>query len=76
MKLENYYLDLNKVETLAVEDKKVIHDYYRDMVYSHNDGRTSISDSLFLTLYNNGYLVDIRSEKINDILNEDNSIGS
>lgn len=76
MKLENYYLDLNKLETLAVEDKKVIHDYYRDMIYSHNDGRTSISDSIFLTLYNNGYLVDIRSEKINTILNEDNSIGS
>lgn len=76
MKLENYYLDLNKVETLAVEDKKVIHDYYRDMIYSHNDNRTSISDSLFLTLYNNGYLVDIRAEKINDVLNEDNSIGS
>lgn len=76
MKLENYYLDLNKIETLSVEDKKVIHDYYRDMIYSHNDGRTSISDSLFLTLYNNGYLVDIRAEKINNILHEDNSVGS
>jgi hypothetical protein len=76
MKLENYYLDLNKIETLSVEDKKVIHDYYRDMIYSHCDGRTSISDSLFLTLYNNGYLVDIRAEKINNILHEDNSVGS
>lgn len=76
MKLENYYLDLNKIETLSVEDKKVIHDYYRDMIYSHNDGRTSISNSLFLTLYNNGYLVDIRAEKINNILHEDNSVGS
>lgn len=76
MKLENYYLDLNKIETLSVEDKKVIHDYYRDMIYSHNDGRTSISNSLFLTLYNNGYLIDIRAEKINNILHEDNSVGS
>ena len=76
MKLENYYLDLNKLESRSIEDKKVIHDYYRDMIYTHNDGRTSISDSLFLTLYNNGYLVDIRSEKINNILNEDNGISS
>jgi len=76
MKLENYYLDLNKMQELTQEDKKVLHDYYRDMIYSHNDGRTSISDSIFLTLYNNGYLVDIRGEKINNILNEDNSISS
>jgi hypothetical protein len=76
MKLENYYLDLNKLEKLAIEDKKTIHDYYRDMIYSHNDGRTSISDSIFLTLYNNGYLIDIRAEKINNILDEDNSVGS
>lgn len=76
MKLENYYLDLNKLENMSIEDKKTIHDYYRDMIYTHNDGRTSISDSLFLTLYNNGYLVDIRSEKINNILNEDNGISS
>ena len=76
MKLENYYLDLNKIGSLLVEDKKVIHEYYRDMIYAHNDGRTSVSGSLFLTLYNNGYLVDIRSEKINNILNEDNGISS
>lgn len=76
MKLENYYLDLNKIGSLSVEDKKVIHEYYRDMIYAHNDGRTSVSVSLFLTLYNNGYLVDIRSEKINNILNEDNGISS
>ena len=76
MKLENYYLDLNKLENMSIEDKKTIHDYYRDMIYAHNDGRTSVSDSLFLTLYNNGYLVDIRSEKINNILNEDNGISS
>jgi hypothetical protein len=76
MKLENYYFNLNKVDKLPPEDKKVLHDYYRDMIYSHNDGRTSISESIFLTLYNNGYLVDIRSEKINNILNEDNGISS
>lgn len=76
MKLENYYLDMKKLEKLSDDDKKIIIDYYRDMIYSHSDGRTTISESLFLTLFHNGYLVDIREQKIKVILNEDNSISS
>ena len=33
MKLEDYYLDLDKVSNLNTEDeRKNIHDYYRDMM--------------------------------------------
>ena len=56
------------------EDRNRIHDYYRDMVYASADGRKEVATSLFNTLYQNGFLVDIRDEKLNDILNEDNSI--
>ena len=74
MKIENYYLNLKKIELLPPEDKKILHEYYRDMLYTNSDGRTSISDSIFLTLLNNGYLIDIREEKINNLINEDNGI--
>jgi hypothetical protein len=76
MKIENYYLNLKKIELLPSEDKKVLHEYYRDMLYTNSDGRTSITNSIFLTLLNNGYLIDIREEKINNVLDEDNSISS
>lgn len=68
MKYENYYLDLDKISCLNTEDeKKAIHDYYRDMLISFSDNKT-MSSSLFNTLFNNGYLKEIRSEKIDKIL--------
>jgi hypothetical protein len=68
MKYENYYLDLDKISKLNTEDeKKAIHDYYRDMLLSFSDNKT-MSSSLFNTLFNNGYLKEVRSEKIDKIL--------
>jgi hypothetical protein len=68
MKIENYYLNLDKVNTLLKEDKEQIHKYYQDMMYFFNDGRTSMAQCLFNTLFNHDYLVDIRDEKINKVL--------
>ena len=69
MKYENYYLDLDKVSNLKIEDeKKQIHDYYRDMLHCFSDNRDSMGMSLFNTLFNNGYLKEVRSEKIEQIL--------
>ncbi len=68
MKIENYYLNLNKVNTLQKEDKEQIHKYYQDMMHFYHEGRTSMAQSLFNTLFNHDYLVDIREEKINKVL--------
>ena len=69
MKYENYYLDLDKLSELKTEDeKKAIHDYYRDMLNCFSDNRTGMATSLFNTLFNNGYLKEVRSEKIEKIL--------
>jgi len=74
MDITQYYLNIEAIKLLEKEDKGRIHDYYRDMVYSNADGRKEVTASLFNTLYQNGFLVDIRDEKLNAILNEDNSI--
>ncbi len=76
MDLKNYYLDIEKLNSISLDISSKIHDYYRDMIYCYQDGRTSISESIFNTLYNNGYLKNIREEKIDNILNGDNSIDS
>ena len=69
MKYENYYLDLDKLSELNTEDEKnAIHNYYRDMLHNFNDNRTGMATSLFNTLFNNGYLKEVRSEKIEKIL--------
>jgi hypothetical protein len=69
MKYENYYLDLDKLSELNTEDeKRAIHDYYRDMLHCFSDNRTGMATSLFNTLFNNGYLKEVRSEKIEKIL--------
>jgi len=67
-KIENYYLDINKIRLLDKEEKNRIHEMYRDMLYSYQDNRPMIGDSFFNTLYRGGYLVDIRDEKIEEIL--------
>ncbi len=69
MKFENYYLDLEKVNSLQdKEERGRIHSYYMDMMHNFNDGRTSIGMSIFNTLYNNEFLKEVRSEKIDKIL--------
>lgn len=69
MKFDNYYLDLDKVNTLSSkEEKEQIHRYYMDMMHSFTDGRDSVGMSLFNTLNQGGYLKEVRSEKIDKVL--------
>jgi len=76
MKLENYYLNMTKIDKLNLEDRKIIHDYYRDMIYAYQDGRLQITESLFNTLYYNEFLCDVRDKKIEEVLHENISISS
>jgi hypothetical protein len=69
MKIDNYYLDLEKVNSLSSkEEKEQIHRYYMDMMHCFQDQRNSTGMSLFNTLAQAGYLKEIRSEKIDKIL--------
>ena len=69
MKIENYYLDLNKLHKLEEKDERdQIHSYYKDMLYSIQDGRKEMGISIMNTLIKSGYLIDYRDEKINNIL--------
>jgi hypothetical protein len=73
MKLEDYYLDLDKVSTLKDDDERQnIHNYYRDMMSLHGDGRTKQAISIMNTLLKAGYLKNVtqeeRVEKIENIL--------
>jgi len=69
MKFENYYLDLEKVNSIQEkEEKEQMHRYYMDMMHCFIDKRDSMGMSLFNTLYVSGYLKEIRDEKINQIL--------
>jgi hypothetical protein len=70
MKIENYYLNLEKISTLEKEEKEVIHRYYQDMLHHFHDGRTTIAQSLFLTLMNYDCLIDVRDKKLSKILDE------
>ena len=69
MKIENYYLDLNKVHKLEdKEERQQIHSYYKDMLYSIQDGRKEMGISIMNTLIKSGYLVDFRDEKLTELL--------
>jgi hypothetical protein len=47
MKIENYYLDLNKLHKLEEkEERDQIHSYYKDMLYSIQDGRKEMGISI------------------------------
>ncbi len=71
MKIENYYLDLEKVQAISSEkEREQIHRYYMDILHFSQDGRDSIAKSIFNTLWNSGYLVDSRNEKIDQLINE------
>ena len=70
MKVEQYYLDLQKVNDLPTkEEKEQIHRYYSDLLHFSQDGRDSIAKSIFLTLNRGGYLIDNREEKIDQVIN-------
>lgn len=69
MKIDNYYLDLNKVSELkSNEEKEKIHSYYYDLLSCFSDGRSSMGNSIFYTLYKAGYLRELRDDKINQVL--------
>ena len=70
MKIENYYLDLEKLQKLEdKEERQQIHSYYKDMLYSVQEGRKEMYISIMNTLIKGGYLVDYRDEILTDILN-------
>ncbi len=70
MKFDNYYLDLEKLNSLSSkEEKEQIHRYYMDMMHCFTDSRASMGKSIFNTLYQSGYLKEIREEKIDQIIN-------
>lgn len=73
--INNYYLNLDKINTLTEDKQKPIYDLYRDMIFNYAEKRPMIGDSFFNTLFHSGYLVDIRQQKIEEIL-DDNSISS
>ena len=69
MKIENYYLDLNKLHQLEdKEERDQIHSYYKDMLYSVQDGRKEMCISIMKTLIKGGYLIDSRDEKLTELL--------
>ena len=68
MKIENYYLDLQGMKDLDEKEKDIIHSYYKDMLYSFQDGRKEMGISIMNTLIKGGYLIDYRNEKIDEIL--------
>jgi len=74
-KIDNYYLDLTKVNLLKKEERSRIYDMYRDMIFSYEEKRNVVANSFFQTLFHSGYLIDVRDEKIEELLN-DNSINT
>jgi hypothetical protein len=69
MKIENYYLDLDKVNSLkSQEEKDRIHSYYMDMMHFFSDKRESMGKSIFYTLYQSDFLKEVRDEKIEKVL--------
>ena len=75
IKIDNYYLDLIKINKLGKEERNRIYEMYRDMIFSFEENRLKVANSFFITLYHSGYLINVRDEKIEELLN-DNSINS
>lgn len=68
-KIDNYYLDTKKVGELECKEERCrIHSYYMDMLHCASENRNEMARSLFHTLYNNGFLKDIREEKLTQVL--------
>lgn len=68
MDITKYYLDLSKLSNLPEDERREIHNYYRDMLSSLADNRNAQAISFFNTLENGGYLINIRDEKIDKVL--------
>ena len=68
MNLNNYYLDLKKLHDLPASEQEIIHNYYKEMLYSFHDNRIEMTKSYFNTLLKSGYLIDIRDEKLTELL--------
>lgn len=69
MDITKYYLSLDKVSELkSDEEKRIINEYYKDMLFAIEDGRNVQATSIFNTLENGGYLINIRDEKIDKVL--------
>ncbi len=63
----DWYLYLPQLNNLTLEDKKVIHDYYRDMLSCSSDTNLkSLARSYFNTLFSGGYIKNILQEQRND----------
>ena len=75
IKIDNYYLDLIKINKLEQEERNRIYEMYRDMIFSFEENRLKVANSFFITLYHSGYLINVRDEKIEELL-IDNSINS
>ena len=75
MDVENYYLNIDGINKLGSKrERDRIHEYYREMLFSISEGRKSMGQAYFNTLLNNGFLIDIRDEKIDKVLNENDGI--
>ena len=70
--INDYYLDLNKVNELEdINKREVIHNYYKDMLYAHHDGREKMSESILRTLVKSGFLLSNRDVLLSEILDKD-----
>lgn len=75
MKPENVCLDLTKVQLIKRKtDRERIYNMYVDMLHMYHDGRKEIAISFYNTLERSGYLIDIRTEKIDKVLEESNEV--
>jgi len=71
MNFGNYFLDLEKVSNIeSKHERETIHNYYREMMFSFQEGREEMGKSIMNTLINSGYLIDNRDDKINKILDD------
>jgi len=70
MNLENFCLDLEKVNKISEkETREKIHDYYQIMLSAkYIDKNDNLSQNYFNTLQKGGYLIDIRDQKLDKIL--------
>ncbi len=75
MKIQDYYLNLDKINKLDKFNRKIIHEYYRDMIFNVGDDR-KITEAIFNTLIKNEFLISIREEKIDEIIDGDKTVNN
>lgn len=66
--IKNYYLDLKEVLKLSGFSSDTIISLYEKIL--HNDYTESGNTSVFYSLYNSGFLKEIRVDKVNEVLDE------